>query len=245
MSCREPRFREALEALAAGELSTSEFAALRTHATHCEGCRVQYERVSRLERHLERKALPQRHQELLEAELFARLRVDVPPPQTAQVIRPSRWSPRRVAAVALPIAASILAGVLLVPAVLREDTFQARAGGPASVFGVRAFCLNPAGEVIAEAGGGETLRCAPGGYLQFSQTSPVEARLAIQGRAEEPLTFFPLDGQSAHVPRGIDVPLSHSTPVTAEWLRGPITIIATFRSKHGEVVGTSELKVVP
>lgn len=246
MRCSQLRFQSALEALAEGELSAHEFSALREHVGGCAACAAEYERLSRVETQLERRALPQARQALLEQELFSRLGMTAPPQEGASVLRPARWNLRRVALVAMPIAASIVLAVLLAPRVLAPaEEYAARGGAATARYGVRAFCVSAAGAVTAEAGPGETLRCGPGSAVQFSHTSEAAGTLQIVGRADEPLTFFPLEGEPGRVPAGTDVALPHSTPVTAEWLRRPIPVTATFKNAAGEVVGQTELRLEP
>lgn len=249
VSCTDPRFQRAIEALGDGELAGPEYAALRQHLTGCAPCRAHYERLSQLETHLERRALPQARQDLLEAELFSRLGIGRPPQAGATVHRPARWNLRRVAAVALPLAASVAFALLVAPRLLSpgEEAYQARGGAPSARFGVRAFCVSPGGAVTAEAGPGETLACAQGSAVQFNHTNDTPGALTLtgEGAGPEPLTFFPLAGAPGTVPAGTDLALPHSTPVTEAWLSGRIRVTATLRDSDGGVVGQSQLQLEP
>jgi len=244
MGCGASRFSGLLEDLLGSGLSVEGYEALRAHATTCEACRLEYERISQLETHQERRALPAARQELMEGALFARLGVGSP--SDRKVLRPARWSARQLVALAVPVAAALVVAVYLGRdlGAQREETFQARGGGSEQSYGIRAFCVDPRAQVVSEARPGQTLRCARGHSIQFSHTSARRATLTIVGAGNEPLTFFPSEGLAAEVSPGVDVPLPFSTPVTG-WLDRPLPVTATFLDGRGKVLGESRLVIAP
>jgi hypothetical protein len=223
MRCMDRRAREALEQLLLGGLSASSYAWLRAHAKECASCHEEYDRISRVAIALEKPAaiLPQERLKLLEAQLLGSLK---PTP----LERRWRW--------ALPVAVAASAAALLVVTVPgvwprgAPEPFQAR-GTERSIFGVRAFCVQPGSppQVIAEARPHEALRCPLGAALQFTYTAPRASLLEITSVPEDAQRFFPSSDARAEVTPGVDVPLPYSTPVTPAWLREPTRIVARFR----------------
>lgn len=239
MSCRDSRAQAALERLFLGELKPSEHEWLREHARGCESCREQYERISRVSMVLEKPAagIPSERLALLEATLLKRVQAKKPA------------AGRRWLSLAIPIMATAVLVVLLVPVVMRRsggDEFQPR-GGTHSAFGIRAFCVDPGPppHVVAEARSGQALRCAAGSALQFTYTAPRAARLEIVGEPASDLQIYPREGEG-RVSEGVDVPIQFSVPVRSDWLKGPTRLVARFREPStGEVLGESVMTVTP
>ncbi len=245
MSCGDPRYVSALDALQSGELTAERWDALREHVTGCDACRLDYERISQVESRLERRLLPAARKELLEASLFSRL--GLVRPEDRKVLRPARWSVGRAMAVIVPLAACLVLAVILAPRLLSSPSgeFQPRGGGSEHPYGIRAFCVDAQARVVSEARTGQTLHCAPGQSVQFSHTSPRSVSLQIVGEGSERFTFFPAEGGSAQISSGVDVPLPFSTPVRQDWLDRPVPVTAIFRDPQGKVLGENQIVITP
>ncbi|MBF5042333.1 hypothetical protein FGE12_07970 [Aggregicoccus sp. 17bor-14] len=232
MSCQDTQAHEALEALFLGTLEPGAHARLREHVAACAECRARYDAQGRVEQVLERRALPRAREAGLEHALMQRLAQQQPRPQPAPARAP--WRMPTWLRVAVPVVACAgLAMFVVLPRLQQRSEWGARGGAAVSTWGVRAFCVSPQGQVLAEAAPGGTLRCAVGNSLQLSYTAPEAARLSIVGESPEPLQFFPQEGGEREVPAGTDVPLSFSTPVTAQWLTGPLQVHARFVGADG------------
>lgn len=256
MSCGERWAHEALERMVLDGLSPAERTRLRTHAAGCNDCRVEYDRRARVEAlGMDRASLPA--MDALGAELLARVERSAPAHVRRQdaAKRPGwrdligRWR------VFLAPAGLGLAAALTIVVLNPGDGYQPRsaavAGAGSGAWGVRAFCVSEgpgAPRVLAEAGPGEALRCAPGHRLQFTATTPAPARLQLEGlRADaEPLRFLAPDEPGASLGEGVDRALPFSTPVGAEWLAAPVEVRARFLDANsGEVLGESSLRLLP
>jgi len=252
--CADIQAKQALRALFVGELDTEGFERLCAHASKCAECREAYDRLTRVESALEKRALPQAHEALMEQALFARLGLAQAParvsmPERPRVLRPRFFVP---AAVGLALAATVVLVVVprVQPGVRPQDDsgWQARGGGAAtSAFGIRAFCVEPGGSVRGEARSGGTLTCAEGNTVQFSYTAPQAARLQIEATSAggEPLHFFPQESAPADVAAGVDSVLPYSTPVQRGWLPAPLDVRATFSDAKGRVLSQTRLRLSP
>ncbi|QSQ21719.1 zf-HC2 domain-containing protein [Pyxidicoccus parkwayensis] len=250
--CANTKAKRALQALFRGELDAEDFTWLRTHAATCPSCRETYDKLSRVESSLEKRALPEGRQALLEQALFARLaesRAPAPVRAPRPSERPSFFRPWMGFAMGL---ATVAALTLLV--VIPEEGDNPRRSeewgvrsGEGSAWGVRAFCVGADGRVRAEARPGGTLPCEEGGSVQFSYTAPEAARLTIEttSASGEPLRFFPSEGPPAEVAPGVDVVLPLSTPVQGGWLSGPLDVRARFTDARGQVLGETRLTLTP
>ena len=256
--CADTKAKRALEALFRGELDAEGFTRLRAHAAGCPSCREAYDRLSRVESALEKRALPESRQALLEGALFARLGMStapakaperapvrsVPPPERASFFQP--WMG---ASLGFAVAAG-LAVLVLVPRSVEQDPrdeWQPRSAQAGSAWGVRAFCVGADGQVRGEARPGGTLACGEGDAVQFSYTAPEGARLSIEAASPsgEPLRFFPNEGPTAQVASGVDVPLPYSTPVQGGWLNGALDVRARFVDEKGQPLGETRLTLTP
>ncbi|WP_224367769.1 anti-sigma factor family protein [Hyalangium versicolor] len=245
MTCTNQEAKAALQALFLGELDAERHARLSEHARTCGECREAYNRLSRVESALEKRALPQGREALLEARLMARVQAA----ERAAVPRRSVWDWLRVALPAAAVAA--LAMFVVLPRVrgpaAPEDEWQARKGSTETAFGVRAFCVSSEGNVQAEALPGGKLACPEGASVQFSYTAPEGARLSVAAKSSsgELLQFFPREGEAAPVNAGVDVPLSYSTPVQGGWLAAPLEVRARFTNEKGQTLGETQLTLTP
>ncbi|HEX8819142.1 MAG TPA: zf-HC2 domain-containing protein, partial [Archangium sp.] len=240
--------KQALEALFRGELEGEGYTRLRAHATGCAECREAYDKLSRVESALEKRALPPGREALLQKELFARLGVALQP---ARVPVPERkpFFSLSFMPLAAGMAMAAVALLLVVPRLRApESEFQARGVETGtSAWGVRAFCIGADGQVRGEARPGDTLVCAEGGTVQFSYTAPEGARLTIETTSPsgEPLRFFPPEGVAQEVAAGVDVPLPYSTPVQGGWLARPLEVRARFIDGRGQALGETRLMLSP
>jgi anti-sigma factor RsiW len=242
------RAKQSLEALFRGELDAEGFTRLRAHVAECSGCREAYDKLGRVESVLEKRALPASREALLEKELFARLGVAAKP---ARVLEPERRRGSFFQLFLVPAAMGLAAALVLLvvgPRVQKQEPeWQARGGEPGtSAWGLRAFCVGADGQVSGEALPGGTLACGEGGAVQFSYTAPRAARLTVEASspAGEPLRFFPREDEG-EVAAGVDVPLSHSTPVMKSWLAGPLEVRATFVDEQGRPISETRLTLIP
>lgn len=246
MTCTNHEAKAALKALFLGEMKPEGHSRLREHASTCAECREAYERLSRVESALEKRALPRSREALLEAQLMARVRGAE---QAAAPARSSFWEWWKVALPALAVAAAAL--VVVLPRVKGtqsdEGEWQARKGSTESAFGVRAFCVSPEGKVQGEALPGGTLACPEGSAVQFSYTAPEGARLSVAATspAGDVLQFFPSEGAAVPVTPGVDVPLSYSTPVQGGWLKAPLQVKARFTDEKGKTLGETQVTLTP
>jgi hypothetical protein len=246
MTCADRQAKAGLEALFLGELDAQGHARLRTHAQGCADCREAYERLSRVESALEKRVLPQGREALLEAQLLSRLKQREA--SEAATARGFSWGWLRVA---LPVAACAGLALVALPVVRGGQTdpggeWQARSAG-GTAYGVRAFCVGPAGEVKGEALPGGTLACPEGAAVQFSYTAPEGAKLSVAARTSsgDVLQFFPREGAAAPVASGVDVPLEYSTPVQGGWLSEPLQVRARFEDAQGRPLGETTLTLTP
>jgi hypothetical protein len=247
-TCANRQAKQALEALFRGELDGEGYTRLRAHAAECAECREAYDKSSRVESALEKRALPSSREALLEKELFARLGVAAKPAR-APVPERKPFFPTFFMPAALGLAVCAVLLVLVVPQLRQQDSeFQARgAETGSSAWGVRAFCIGPDGQVLGEARPGGTLACPEGGTVQFSYTAPEAVRLSISAASPsgEPLSFFPREGEAPEVSAGVDTPLPFSTPVQGGWLTGPLEVEVTFTDARGNRVSKSHLTLTP
>lgn len=266
MSCDNAQARVDLDALFTGTLDGEGYARLRQHALSCESCRAEYERRTHVASVLEKRALPQAHQDAMEQELFARLGIaralqpeaanDVADPPGAGIAARERprgessgrisrlWSRRAVPAALLAAAVALLL-VFIPNRVSRDDRdWQARSGAKGPSFGVRAFCVAAGGRILGESGPDGTLTCGPGASIQFAYTASRPGTLTLDGPTPE-LRFFPREG-GGRVPPGTDVALPFSTPVSAGWLRAPMDVTARWSGDDGSVaISTIRLQPPP
>ena len=246
--CTDRQAKQALEALFRGELDGEGYQRLRAHAAGCAECREAYDKLSRVESVLDKRALPSGREALLRQELFARLGVATKPAR-APVPERKRFFSLYFMPMVGGLAVAAMAVLLVVPQLRERDSeFQARgAETGTSAWGVRAFCVGANGEVQGEARPGGTLVCAEGGTVQFSYTAPEGARLTISTTSPsgEPLRFFPPEGVTDEVAAGVDVPLPYSTPVEGGWLAGPLDVEARFTDARGQPVGETRLRLSP
>lgn len=249
--CADTKAKRDLAALFRGELDAEGFTRLRAHAATCPSCREAYDRLSRVESSLEKRALPGGRQALLEGELFARLGARVAPAR-APAPRPERASffrPWLGPSLGFAVAAGLAALVLVPRGAQQDDGWRARSGQAGSAWGVRAFCVGGDGQVRGEAQPGGTLACGEGDSVQFSYTAPEGARLTIEAAppsgSGEPLRFFPSEGAAAEVAAGVDVPLPYSTPVQGGWLRGTLDVRARFVDAEGRALGETRVTLTP
>ncbi|MCP3142974.1 hypothetical protein [Pyxidicoccus xibeiensis] len=251
--CADRKAKRALEALFLGTLNAEGFTQLRSHAATCASCRGTYDKLSRVESSLEKRALPDSRQALLEGALFARLGASVAPARApARALESERRSffqPWMGAGLGLAVAAGVAMLVVLPRQVEQApgSEWQARSSASGSAFGVRAFCIGADGKALAEARPGGTLACAEGGSVQFSYTAPAAARLTIEAAAPsgEPLRFFPSEGPATEVSPGVDVTLPFSTPVQGGWLSGALDVRARFTDAQGRVLEESRVTLTP
>jgi anti-sigma factor RsiW len=248
-TCANRQAKQALEALFRGELDGEGHTRLRAHAAECAECREAYDKLSRVESALEKRALPSNREALLEKELFARLGVAAKPAR-APVPERKPFFPVFFMPAALGLAVCAVLLVVVVPRLRHqeESEFQARgAETGTSAWGVRAFCIGPDGQVRGEARPGGTLACEEGGTVQFSYTAPESTRLSISAASSsgEPLVFFPREGEASEVSAGVDTPLPFSTPVQGGWLTGPLEVEVTFTDARGQLVSKSHLTLTP
>lgn len=252
--CDDRRTKQAMAALfekGQDGLDAEGFQHLRAHLATCPECQEAYTRLSRVESVLEQRALPRSRSALLEQALFARLQ----PAPARPAVAPERkkWfaSPLFMP-LALSAAAAGVALVVVAPSLERRERdapeWQARSSAPGEqAWGVRAFCIAPAGTVLAEAQPGGTLTCAEGNAVQFSYTAPERVRLSLEGlpQSGEPLRFFPSEGPAPEVAAGVDVPLPFSTPVQGGWLTGPVPVRARFTDAQGRTVADTQVTLTP
>jgi hypothetical protein len=247
MTCTNQEAKAELQALFLGELKARDHARLREHVKACAECLEAYERLSRVESSLEKRALPKSREALLEAQLMERVRAAE---RAAAPEFRTFWSWLKVA---IPVAAvAAVATLVVLPQVRGPGTegpgeWQARSGSKEGAFGVRAFCVAPNGTVRGEARPGGALACPEGSSVQFSYTSPKGVRLSVAAKSPsgEVLQFFPREGQVAPVEPGVDVPLSYSTPVEDGWLSAPLEVRARFTDENGELLGETQLTLTP
>lgn len=239
MSCADRRAQAALDALLLGGLAAEEHSWLRGHARKCESCQEQFDRVGRVAFALEKSGgMPRETAASLEAELLGRLEEQEP----ASGRRLARWVPRWIP-VLVPVAVAAGLALIVLPSA-REDGFQSRGGAGAS-FGVRAFCVRPP-QVVAEARSGGKLRCPVGSALQFTYTAPRAARLELVAMTLGASRVFPSSEGTETVGAGVDVPLPFSTPVSEEWVKGPLQLLARFREvEGGEILSESSITLEP
>ncbi|WP_284665381.1 hypothetical protein [Myxococcus sp. SDU36] len=244
--------KQALEALFRGELDRDGFTRLRAHAATCASCREAYDRLARVESSLEKRVLPERRQALLEDHLFARLRAgSVPAKSPTRAAAPERFTFRPWMGASLGFAVAAVLVMLVVPAMMRQQSqpeeWQARSGAAGSAYGVRAFCIGPAGQVVSEARPGGALACPEGSAVQFSYTAPQAARLRLEAASPsgEPLRFFPREGTAAEIAPGVDVPLPYSTPVQGGWLSGALEVRARFTDAQGRPLAETRVTLTP
>ncbi|MGZ3457270.1 MAG: hypothetical protein ACXU86_02075 [Archangium sp.] len=246
--CADRQAKQALRALFQGELDAEGFTRLRAHAAGCGECREAYEKLSRVESALEKRALPEGREALLEKELFARLGA-APKPVRAPAPARERFFPRFFVPAALGLAMAVLALMLVVPQLRKQEPeWQSRGGGTGTTaWGIRAFCVGADGQVRGEARPGGTLVCPEGGAVQFSYTAPQPARLSVEATSPEgePLRFFPRQGSAAEVTAGVDLLLPDSTPVQRGWLAGPLEVRASFTDEQGHPLSTTRLMLSP
>lgn len=252
MSCTDTASHKALEKLFVGDLEPGAQAALREHATGCESCRLAYDRLTRVAAQLEGRAasLPKDRMMSLEQQLLQRTATAEATARQAEVDsrpRQSWWARTRMWLV--PAGGLALAGiavaVLVPPSTNPDGEWQARSGGEATAFGVRAFCVAPGAPptIVAEAAPGGTLKCAPGHAVQFTYTAPRDAKLSIAGGT---LEFVQASDPQGQVSAGTDVSLPFSTPVAASWLGAPLEVKAKFVDpQSGEVLGESSVTLTP
>ncbi|HZI09371.1 MAG TPA: hypothetical protein VE153_03205 [Myxococcus sp.] len=250
--CADGKAKQALQALFRGELDGEGFTRLRAHAATCVSCREAYDRLARVESTLEKRVLPVQRQALLEDQLFARLRAGTAPAKApTRAAAPARFTLRPWMGASLGFAMAAVLAVVVVPGMVKQqagtEEFQARSGGPGSAYGVRAFCIGPSGEALAEARPGGTLACPEGDAVQFSYTAPHAARLELEAASPsgEPLRFFPQEGTVGEVAAGVDVPLPYSTPVQGGWLSGPLQVRARFVDAQGRPLGETQVTLTP
>jgi anti-sigma factor RsiW len=247
--CGDRQAKRALEQLFRGELDTEGFTRLRAHAAGCAECREAYDKLARVESTLEKRALPVGREALLEQALFARLE------GARQAARPAglaRFLSPVFLQAGLGAVAAVVLAVVLVPRLTAPPTepeFVARGGEEAGsqAWGLRAFCVDAAGQLRGEARPDETLACAEGSSVQLSYTAPEGARLQVVGTSPsgEPLQFFPQEGGAAEVKPGVDVLLPYSTPVQGGWLSKPVKVEARFTDAQGRPLARSQLKLTP
>ncbi|MFP2931575.1 zf-HC2 domain-containing protein [Pyxidicoccus sp. 3LG] len=252
--CTDRQAKRNLRALFLGELDAEGYTRLRAHAATCARCRDTYDKLSRVESSLEKRALPDSRQALLEGALFARLGASAAPARApARAVEPERSSffrPWMGAGLGL---AAVAASALLTILPEREWTerkqaeWQARSAQAGSTFGVRAFCIGADGKALGEALPGGKLACAEGGSVQFSYTAPQAARLTIEAASPsgEPLRFFPSEGPSQEVAPGVDVTLPFSTPVQGGWLTGALDVRARFTDSQGKLLEETRVTLTP
>ncbi len=278
MSCTERWAHTSLERLALGELSADELTRLRAHARDCSQCRTEYDRCARVESLGAGglSGLSPLRMESLRAELLGRVaEAEMGSGAKAPAAEEEggwRWFIARWRVFLAPVAlgAAALAVVVFIPRdALRdrvdgtavgidESGYQARSGAAAGTesgaWGVRAFCVAPTEgaetpRVLAEAGPGDTLKCAAGQRLQFTATAGRPARLELEGlRANggEPLKFVAAADPDAALREGVDVALPFSTPVSAGWLEAPVLVRARFLdADSGQLLGESQLTLSP
>ncbi len=269
MSCPESWTDKALEALALDELDPAAAEQLRAHAAACHPCHAAYDRVTRVDAFLAGVpgGLSRSRQDALQAQLLARLGKATeaatatahpsqarPQPAPVEPRAPSFFERFRLVLAPAGLALAALALVVYTqrPEEPGSDGYQSRAGAADVTFGVRAFCVATDGsgqaEILAEAGPGETLRCADGSRLQFTATSPQRARLDLVALplSGEALHFIKSDEEDAALAQGVDMALPFSTPVSATWLTGPLTVRARFLAADSDaVLGESELVLTP
>ncbi|CAM3098320.1 hypothetical protein G4177_17005 [Corallococcus sp. ZKHCc1 1396] len=255
--CDDRRAKQAMSALfqeGSQGLDAAGFERLREHLATCPSCQDTYDRLSRVESALEQRALPQARSALLEQALWTRMaKAASPAPRPAVVESPRRWftAPWFVP-LSLGVVAASVALVVVVPSLQRAEPtapeWQARSAEPGvGAWGVRAFCIAPAGTVLAEARPGGTLACAEGHAVQFSYTAPERVRLSLDGTSVtgEALHFFPREGAASEVAAGVDVPLPFSTPVQGGWLTGPVLVRANFTDAQGRTVADTLVTLTP
>ncbi|RYZ40144.1 MAG: hypothetical protein EOO71_17210 [Myxococcaceae bacterium] len=255
--CDDRRVKKAMTALfekGSEGLDASGFEQLRAHLATCHSCQETYDRLSRVESALEKRALPQARSALLEQALWARMAKAANPAPRPAVVEPARrWftSPFLVP-LSLGAAAAAVALMVVVPSLQRPaetaPEWQARSSAPGvGAWGVRAFCIAPEGAVVAEARPGGTLACAEGHAVQFSYTAPRKVRLSLDGTSAtgETLHFFPREGLASEVASGVDVALPFSTPVQGGWLTGPVLVRANFTDAQGRTVADTLVTLTP
>ncbi|WP_223636757.1 hypothetical protein [Corallococcus sp. EGB] len=251
--CDDRRAKQAMAALfekGQDGLDAEGFRRLRAHLGTCSECQEAYTRLSRVESVLEQRALPSSRSALLEQALFARLQ---PAPPVVAPERKKWFASPLFMPLALSAAAVGVALVVVAPTLERQPQavpeWQARSSSPGErAWGVRAFCIAPAGTVLAEARPGGTLTCAEGNAVQFSYTAPERVRLSLEGLPRsggEPLRFFPREGPAPEVAAGVDVPLPFSTPVQGGWLTGPVPVRARFTDAQGHIVADTQVTLTP
>jgi anti-sigma factor RsiW len=244
--CADRQAKKSLRALLRGELDAEGFTQLRAHAAGCAECHEAYDKLSRVESVLEKRALPAGREALLEKELFARLGATAKPARAPEPER-KRFFQLFLVPATMGLAAALV--MLVVAPRLREQEpeWQARGGeSGTSAWGVRAFCVGADGAVRGEALPGGTLTCGEGSAVQFSYTAPEAARLTVEASSPtgEPLRFFPSEGEGA-VAAGVDVPLPHSTPVLESWLSGPLEVRMRFTDPAGRPLSETRLMLTP
>ena len=244
-ACTDARAKQALRQLFEGSLDAEGFTRLRAHLEGCAECREAYERLGRVESLLEGRALPEHRQALLEEQLFARLDAAARParaPERKRFTLPSFLMPSLVGLAVATVALVVVVPRLRAP----EPEWSARGGSGTSAWGVRAFCVGADGQVRGEARPGEALVCGEGDALQLSYTAPEAARLTVEAVGEQqPLRFFPAEGESAPVSPGVDQPLPYSTPVQGGWLSAPLRLRARFLDARGQVLSETWLTLSP
>jgi len=244
--CADRQAKKSLRALLQGELDTEGFTQLRAHAAGCAECREAYDKLSRVESVLEKRALPAGREALLEKELFARLGATAKPARAPEPER-KRFFQLFLVPATMGLAAALVMLVVAPQLRKQEPEWQARGGeSGTSAWGVRAFCVGTDGAVHGEALPGGTLTCGEGSAVQFSYTAPEAARLTVEASSPtgEPLRFFPSEGEGA-VAAGVDVPLPHSTPVLKSWLAGPLEVRASFHDEQGRPLSRTQLTLSP
>lgn len=244
--CGDRQAKQALEALFRGELDGEGFTRLRAHAAGCGECHEAYDRLSRVESSLEKRALPASREALLEKELFARLGATAKPVRAPE---PRRLFPWFLVPAMAGLAMAGVALLVVVPRLrARDSEWQARGGDTGTeAWGIRVFCVGTDGQVTGEARPGGRLVCGEGSAVQFSYTAPEAARLAVEATSPEgePLRFFPQEGTAEQVAAGVDVLLPFSTPVQEGWLAGPLEVRARFEDERGRELSRTQLTLSP
>ncbi|MCY1073530.1 hypothetical protein [Archangium lansingense] len=246
--CGDRQAKQALESLFRGELDGEGFTRLRSHAVGCGECREAYDKLSRVESALEKRALPASREALLEKELFARLGATAKPVRAPEPER-KRFFPQLFVPVMTGLAMAGVALLLVVPQLReRESEFQTRGGETGTAaWGIRVFCVGADGQVQGEARPGGRLVCGEGSAVQFSYTAPEAARLTVDATSPEgePLRFFPQEGAAEQVAAGVDVLLPFSTPVQEGWLSRPLEVRARFEDARGRELSRTNLTLTP
>lgn len=243
MSCMNKWAHQALDRLFTGELEGKDFDQLQSHVKTCPSCNEQYERITRAQAKLDRaEVLPVERLSLLENRLMARVDASEKKAAAARAPKVRWWMP----ALSFGLAAAVAMFVFVTP---NKDEFRSKGSGSQTAFGLRAFCVDSGanGKVLAEALPGQKLKCPQGSTLQLTYTAPKPAKLKVevkgQGGSLEPM--FPQGGGLADVAQGVDVPMGFSTPVNAQWLAAPVSVVATFADDASKEITQSAITIEP